>query len=130
VVLIHQNGLAQALARRAQEHGDTDGLLILTGHDHKQHIDLYGDVTVVDSGTAGTGGAFGVATMPVGVAPLHFAADGARLRAVDLVQVEPISGAAEAERGDPGITRRVRLRSCAMPRGSRGRLARAQRRRR
>ena len=102
VVLIHQNGLAQALARRVQERGDPDGLLILTGHDHKQHIDLYGDVTVVDSGTAGAGGAFGVATTPVGVAPLHFAADGARLRAVDLVQVEPISGAAEAERVIPG----------------------------
>jgi Calcineurin-like phosphoesterase superfamily domain len=102
VVLIHQNGLAQALARRVQEVGDPDGLLILTGHDHEQHIDLYGDVTVVDAGTAGAGGAFGIATTPVGVAPLHFAADGARLWAVDLVQVEPISGAAKAERVIPG----------------------------
>jgi Calcineurin-like phosphoesterase superfamily domain len=101
VVLIHQNGLAQALARQVTEDGVPDTLLILTGHDHKQHVDLYGEVTVVDAGTAGAGGLFGVGTTPVGVAQLHFASKEARLRAIDLVQVEPISGAAEAERVIP-----------------------------
>jgi predicted phosphodiesterase len=102
VVLIHQNGLAQALARRVHATRPATALLILTGHDHRQHIDVYGEVTVVDAGTAGAGGLFGVGAEAVGVAPLHFAGDGARLRAVDLVQVEPISGAAEAERVIPG----------------------------
>jgi predicted phosphodiesterase/uncharacterized membrane protein len=99
VVLIHQNGLAQALARRVQADDPTSQLVILTGHDHRQHVDLYGGVTVVDAGTTGAGGLFGVGTTAVGIAPLHFA--GAHLRAIDLVQVEPISGAAKAERVIP-----------------------------
>ena len=100
VVLIHENGLAQALARRVHADDATRGLVILTGHDHRQHVDVYGGITVVDAGTTGAGGLFGVATTAVGIAPLHFA--GAHLRAIDLVQVEPISGAAEAERVIPG----------------------------
>jgi predicted phosphodiesterase/uncharacterized membrane protein len=102
VVLILQNGLAQALARRVHVTRPATALLILTGHDHKQHIEVYGEVTVVDAGTAGAGGLFGIGTAAVGVALLHFGGDGARLRAVDLVQVEPISGAAEAKRVIPG----------------------------
>jgi len=99
VVLIHQNGLAQGLARALRGGGYGHKLLILTGHDHRQHIDRYGSVLVVDAGTAGAGGAFGVGTEPVGVAQLQLR-DGAggQPRAVDLVQVEPLSGAAQADR--------------------------------
>ena len=101
VVLIHQNGLAQALGRAlAGEEGIP--VLILTGHDHKQHIDIYGGSTVVDAGTVGAGGIFGAGRERIGVAQLHFIERSAQLRAVDLVRFEPISGSARADRVVPG----------------------------
>ena len=111
VVLIHQNGLAQALGRalaeeQSGEEPDADDdrpLLVLTGHDHKQHVDIYADAsTVVDSGTVGAGGIFGAGRAPIGVAQLHFIEDSADLRAIDLVKFEPISGSARADRVVPG----------------------------
>jgi predicted phosphodiesterase len=98
VVLIHENGLAQSLARTLRMRGYERPLLILTGHDHKQHIDRYGEIVVVDGGTVGAGGVFGVASQSVGVAQLHVPKDSVVPRAVDLVTVEPISGAATADR--------------------------------
>jgi predicted phosphodiesterase len=98
VVLVHQNGLAQGLAEALNAGGDDRPLLILTGHDHQQHIDRYGEILVVDAGTVGAGGAFGVGAESVGVAHLHFPERQPRPRAIDLVQVEPLSGAASAER--------------------------------
>ncbi len=103
VVLVHQNGLAQGLAEALYDEGYDHALLILTGHDHEQHIDRYGRILVVNAGTVGAGGAFGVGAESVGVAHLHFPErrTQARPRAVDLVQVEPLSGAASAERVIP-----------------------------
>ena len=98
VVLVHQNGLAQGLAGALNADGDDRPLLILTGHDHQQHIDRYGEILVVDAGTVGAGGAFGVGAESVGVAHLHFPEGQTSPRAIDLVQVEPLSGAASAER--------------------------------
>ena len=98
VVLVHQNGLAQALARALQARDRKRPLLILTGHDHKQHVDRYGKTLVIDAGTVGAGGVFGVGSESVGVAQLHIASGRTRPRAVDLVKVEPLSGAASAER--------------------------------
>jgi hypothetical protein len=101
VVLIHQNGLAQSLARAV--HADRPGrsLLIVTGHDHRQHIDRYGRVLVVDAGTAGAGGAFGAGSQSVGVAELHMQRGKPLPRAVDLIQVEPVSGAATLSGSSP-----------------------------
>ena len=94
--MVHQNGLAQGLARHVSEELPGDALTILTGHDHEQHIDRYGDVVVVDAGSSGAGGIFGLGTEEAGVATVHFSGDG--LRAVDMIQIDPISGAARAER--------------------------------
>ena len=50
----------------------------------------------MDGGTAGAGGAVrDRPAEPAGFAELHFAADG-WLRAVDLVEIEPVSGAGSA----------------------------------
>ena len=72
-------------------------LLILTGHDHVQHIEQRGPHVLVDGGTVGAGGPFGIGQQDAGFAQLHFAADGS-LRAVDLVEIEPVSGAGSARR--------------------------------
>ncbi len=98
VVLVHENGLAQGLARSLAATEATRPLLILTGHDHKQHIDRYGNIIVVDAGTVGAGGIFGIGEEQVGMAELHLSGARAGPRAVDLIQVQPFTGAANAER--------------------------------
>jgi hypothetical protein len=96
VVLVHQNGLAQFLGRTLHVQGYTRPLTILTGHDHLQHVTSYGPVTVVDAGTVGASGLYGVGRDFVGLGDLHFAQG--RLQAADLIAVEPVSGAAQARR--------------------------------
>jgi Calcineurin-like phosphoesterase superfamily domain len=97
VVLVHQNGLAQWLAKTLMDRGVTRPLTILTGHDHRQHVTTYGPVAVVDAGTVGASGIYGVGRDQVGLGDLHFAPEG-DLEAADLIAVEPVSGAAQAQR--------------------------------
>ena len=97
VVLVHQNGLAQWLAGTLMDRGVTRPLTILTGHDHRQHVTTYGPIAVVDAGTVGASGIYGVGRDSVGLGDLHFAAEG-DLEAADLIAVEPVSGAAQAQR--------------------------------
>ena len=52
---------------------------------------------VVDAGTLGAGGVFDAGEADIGIARLHFT-DEAVLNAVDLIAVEPVSGAARATR--------------------------------
>jgi hypothetical protein len=98
VVLIHQNGLAQYLGRTLAERGDDRPLTILTGHDHIQHVDRHGAAVVVDAGTVGAAGIYGVGQTFVGLADLHFSNSDDALEAADLIEVEPVSGAAQARR--------------------------------
>jgi Icc-related predicted phosphoesterase len=96
VVLVHRHSLAHALLDLlATEPGAP--LLILTGHDHEQHVDQRGANVLVDGGTLGAGGAFGIGEEHAGFIQLHL--DSANnLRAADLIEVEPLSGAASARR--------------------------------
>jgi predicted phosphodiesterase len=96
IVLVHQHGLAHALLDHAAGQ-DAAPLLILTGHDHRQHIDQRGDDILVDGGTVGAGGPFAIGESPAGFALLHLTAAN-RLQAADLVQVEPLSGEGSARR--------------------------------
>jgi hypothetical protein len=98
VVLVHQNGLAQWLASTLQARGDGRPLAILTGHDHRQHVTGYGAITVVDAGTAGASGLYGVGHDEVGLGDLRFSPQDRVLQAADLIAVEPVSGAAQAQR--------------------------------
>ena len=97
VVLIHNDGLAKEFGRALLERGPQPDLLVLTGHDHKQRIDRYGDVVVVNAGTVGAGGVLGLGSQKVGLGELRFGPAGV-LQAVDLIQAEPLSGGAQAER--------------------------------
>jgi predicted phosphodiesterase len=97
VVLVHQQGLAHALLEHVAGEKGVPPLLILTGHDHRQHIDRQGDDILVDGGTVGAGGPFAIGESPAGFALLHLTA-GNRLQSVDLVQVEPLSGEGSARR--------------------------------
>jgi hypothetical protein len=98
IVLLHQNGLAQYLARALYDGGYDRPLTILTGHDHIQHVNHDGPVDIVDAGTVGASGVYGIGTDYVGLADLHWASDAALLEAADLIQIEPVSGVAQAQR--------------------------------
>ena len=103
VVLIHTNGLAQHLAKTLHNRGDDEQLLILTGHDHRQHVDLYSGrrIVVADAGTGGAGGVFGVGTDSVGVATIQLPGGRPPARAIDLINVDPVDGNAQADRVVP-----------------------------
>lgn len=96
VVLVHQHGLAHALLDALGE-GEGPPLLIFTGHDHEQHLDQNETGVLVDGGTVGAGGPFAIGVQPAGLAVIHFTEDG-EARAVDLIEVEPLSGNARASR--------------------------------
>ncbi|MGZ6576133.1 MAG: hypothetical protein ACXVHJ_34665, partial [Solirubrobacteraceae bacterium] len=98
VVLIHQNRLAQYLARTLWATDYRWPLTILTGHDHIQHVNHAGPINVVDAGSVGAGGLYGVGSAAVGLGQLHFAPGRPELDAADLIQVEPVSGVAQAQR--------------------------------
>jgi hypothetical protein len=98
IVVVHQNALAQALAEGLWEDGWSSPLTVVTGHDHLQHIDRYGAITVVDGGTIGAGGVFDAGVSSSGFARLHFNGETPELEAVDLVAVEPFSGRGRGSR--------------------------------
>jgi predicted phosphodiesterase len=104
-VLVHQHGLAHALLDSlAEERGAP--LLILTGHDHHQHVEQRGSTLLVDGGTVGAGGAFAIGEQRVGFVELRLTDDD-RVQAVDLIEVEPLSGEATARRIVPGSSAAV-----------------------
>jgi predicted phosphodiesterase len=98
VVLVHENGLAQYLARYLYARGYAHPLTILTGHDHIQHVNHDGPIEVVDAGTVGASGLYGIGADYVGLGDLHWASRSPVLDAADLIQIEPVSGVAQAQR--------------------------------
>lgn len=98
VAVVHQSGLAEALAERLHDDGYGRALVIATGHDHRQRIERYGPITIVNGGSIGAGGVFEAGRAPIGFAELHFAAGAPVLRSVDLIAIEPFSGQAQASR--------------------------------
>jgi hypothetical protein len=61
-------------------------------------VDRHGAVVVVDAGTVGAAGIYGVGQSFVGLADLHFSSRDGALDAADMIEVEPVSGAARARR--------------------------------
>jgi predicted phosphodiesterase len=96
ILLVHNFAVAQRFARTLQARGNTEPLLMLVGHDHKQWVERHGAIVIADAGTVGAGGVFGVGSQKVGLGELHFGDAG--LASVDLIKTDPLTGAAEAER--------------------------------
>lgn len=96
VVLVHQHGLAHALLDRLAADGG-EPVLVLTGHDHHAHVEREGAHVLVDGGSVGAGGAFGLGEEVSALAQVHL--DAARTPlSVDLIEVEPASGEGRARR--------------------------------
>jgi predicted phosphodiesterase len=96
IVLVHDFRVAEALRVHVAAEGGPP-LVVLTGHDHRQHVDRTGDVVEVDGGTLGAGGVFAVGQSAAGFAQVHLTANGWPA-AVDLISADPISGDASARR--------------------------------
>jgi len=105
IALIHQNSLAQHLAASLAADGYSQPLTIVTGHNHIQAFDRYasGQINVVNAGTLGAGGPLRVGQESAGLGELHFAETDATLQSIDLIQIEPLSGQAQAERLIPDV---------------------------
>lgn len=99
IALVHQNSLAQHLAATIAD-SYAQPLTIVTGHNHFQALDRYagGLINVVNAGTLGAGGPFRVGQESAGLGELHFSDTDASLQSMDLIQIEPLSGQAQAER--------------------------------
>ena len=76
---------------------DGPPLMILTGHDHRQHVDRSGDVVEIDGGTLGAAGCSPWGMRRPGSPRCISTADGWPA-AVDLISADPISGDASARR--------------------------------
>jgi predicted phosphodiesterase len=99
VLIMHQEAIGRALANLIWD-ADPDGepLAILVAHTHVQRMDRYGPITTVNSGTAGAGGVFGIGSQSVGLALLDFDRATGDLVATDLVQMNPSTSSARAQR--------------------------------
>ena len=98
LVMVHQEALARALAEALDERGYSRDLVILTGHTHRQRLEVYGSIVLVNGGSLGAGGIFDAGREAIGLAQLHFEPALPRLRSVDFILAEPFSGAAQASR--------------------------------
>ena len=106
IVLVHQHGLAHALLDHVAAQQDHTPVVILTGHDHLQHMERVGRSLLVDGGTLGAGGVFAVGETPAGFIDLRLDASFTPISS-DMVQIEPVSGDGSARRVvfDPRDTR-------------------------
>jgi predicted phosphodiesterase len=100
-VMVHSPQLAQLVFDQLRaDPPRTTPLVFMVGHTHHARLDRIGSVTVINGGTVGGGGAANVEDgSPIGIAAMTY-----RVRpefaplAVDLVQIDPGTGSATADR--------------------------------
>jgi predicted phosphodiesterase len=97
IVMLHQRPLAEVLLEELAANDDGPPVVILTGHDHWAHYRQEGEHLLLDGGTLGAGGPFAIGETPAAFALLHFDQDH-RARALDLIEVEPLSGQGKVQR--------------------------------
>jgi predicted phosphodiesterase len=96
IVLVHDFRIAAAIRAHAAAEAQLP-LIILTGHDHKQHVDQTGLVVEVDGGSLGAGGVFDIGKAAAGFAQVHLTAQGWP-QTVDMIAADPITGESSARR--------------------------------
>jgi predicted phosphodiesterase len=101
IVMVHAPALAALALEGLKSAPPNDPLLLVEGHTHKQALDRFQTLTVLNSGSVGGGGTGNLteAAGTIGLARLTYT----RLpsfvaRAADLVQIDPGDGEAQARR--------------------------------
>jgi predicted phosphodiesterase len=101
VVMVHTPGLAKLAVDALRKHPPARPLLIVWGHTHQSELKQNGTLTTLNPGSVGGGGTGNLtdAGGEIGLARLIYR-DRPRFEplAADLVQIDPGSGAAQAER--------------------------------
>jgi predicted phosphodiesterase len=111
MVLVHEHGLAHALLDHvAAAAPSLPSVLVLTGHDHVQHIEQEGGSLLLDGGTLGAGGVLAIGRAAAGFLDVRLDASLSPVSA-DMVAVDPVTG--------DGVARRVAFPTAAP--GGRGR---------
>lgn len=96
VLLIHQPSLAEFLAQNIKDYPRP--LTILVGHDHTQWVARIGNVRIIDAGSVGAGGIFGLGSETAEMAEIYFSEASGAVGAADMIQVSPLDGRALAQR--------------------------------
>jgi len=101
VVMVHAPELAKLALDGLSGAPPNDPLLLVEGHTHKQSLDRFGTVTVLNSGSVGGGGTGNLteAGGAIGLARLTYTRLPSFMpRAADLVEIDPGNGEARARR--------------------------------
>jgi hypothetical protein len=99
--MVHNPALAQLVFDELRaDPPTTTPLVFFVGHTHHARLDRIGSVTVINGGTLGGGGAANVEDgSPIGIAAMTYRRDpDFSPLAVDLVQIDPGTGSATANR--------------------------------
>jgi predicted phosphodiesterase len=100
-IMVHNPAVAQlAFDELRADPPTTTPLVFFVGHTHHARLDRIGSVTVINGGTVGGGGAANVEDgSPIGIAAMTYRRDpDFSPLAVDLVQIDPGTGSATANR--------------------------------
>lgn len=101
VVMVHEPELAADAVAELRAEPRVRPPVVVTGHTHRQRVELVRGVLEVNGGTLGAGGTGNLAEPEadaLGLAVLRYAADPFRVVAVDTVRIDPESGSASAQR--------------------------------
>jgi predicted phosphodiesterase len=99
LVMVHEPSLVQTAKELVRKNPPARGLVIVDGHTHKQGLDAGRGVIEINGGTVGAGGLSNLSDHnPLGLAILTYQRGPFSPLAVDLVQINPGSGSARAER--------------------------------
>jgi predicted phosphodiesterase len=101
VVMVHEPGLIEQTLAELREAPPAAPLVFVVGHTHEPSLDRQPNVDVINGGSIGGGGTGNLADgeTPVGLARLSYNfGDGFEPLAVDLVGIDPGTGAATARR--------------------------------
>jgi predicted phosphodiesterase len=101
VVMVHAPALAQLAVRQLREHPPAQPLVLVEGHTHRVELERTSGLTVLNAGSVGGGGTgnLGEGTGKIGLARMTYdSVPKFAALAVDLIQIEPGSGEAQAQR--------------------------------
>lgn len=99
VVMVHSPALTALAARALRDDPPSNEIAFVVGHTHRAAVERAENLRRVNGGTAGGGGTGNLdERQPVGLAVLTYEARPFRPLAVDLVEIDPGSGSARAER--------------------------------
>jgi predicted phosphodiesterase len=100
VVMVHSPGLVARALRELRANPPASPLVLLSGHTHRAAVRTSANLVLLNGGTVGGGGVGNLdESQPLGLAVLTYARRGGfRPLLADIVEIDPPSGAASAER--------------------------------